>query len=82
MIDWIKKVDNDDELYLEYLNQAMFTNGIDNKFINHDNLSAIFNVIFSDKNTHFAIKGNVMYRKVLRYLIKKFTKTLNSLQKK
>ncbi len=82
LVAYVIKVDNDDKLYLEYLNQPMFANGVNNHFINWNNIVSMFDTIFSDKNTHFAIKGNIIYRKTLRFLIKKFTKTLNSLKKK
>lgn len=43
----VKKVDNDDELYRKYIAAPAFANGVDNEFVNEENLVIRFDKIFS-----------------------------------
>lgn len=50
VIAYVEKVDNDDELYRRYLTAPAFINGVDNEFVNEENVKRQFDKIFSGTN--------------------------------
>lgn len=47
VIEYVIKVDNDDDLYRKYIAAPAFANGVDNEFVNAENLKRQFEKIFS-----------------------------------
>jgi hypothetical protein len=47
VIQHVAKVDNNDEIFRKYITAPVFTNGVDNEFVNEDNLKRQFEKIFS-----------------------------------
>jgi len=47
VIEFVRKVDADDELYHKYISASAFSNGTDNEFVNEDNLIKQLQRIFS-----------------------------------
>jgi len=57
VIDHVIKVDNDDDLYRKYISSPAFINGVDNDFINIDNLERQFEEILNGP-TKSAVAGS------------------------
>jgi len=57
VIDHVSNVDRDDDLYHQYMTAPIFSNGVDNEFINEENLRKQFDRIFSG-----AVKSQVAAR--------------------
>ncbi len=85
--DVIKKVieiDNNDELYRQYLSEPAFTNNVENEFVNEENILNRFEEIFNNQDlVKVAKRTDIIkyYFHILRFNIHKIHRSLKSLAK-
>lgn len=71
VIERVIEIDSNDELYREYLSEPGFANGIDNEFINDENILDRFEQIFSNKEIRpVASKKDIFKRTFLCWRLK------------
>jgi hypothetical protein len=84
VIEVVKKIDQDDVVYREYLSQPYFLDGIENEFCREENILAKFNHIFTERTEYIPreIKNRqkiIFLGLRIKYFLKRARKKLSSL---
>lgn len=78
VIEKVIEIDNNDDLYRQYLSEPAFTNNVENEFVNEENILNRFEEIFNNKN----IKKVAKRTDIVKYYLYMLRRTIRDLKKR
>jgi len=82
VIDKIIEIDNNDDLYRQYLNEPAFTDNVENEYVNEENILNRFEEIFKNQGIEkVARKTDILkyYKHIIKYNIKETRRKIRKL---